>query len=67
MIDGTVLAVVGAIVTALVVLVGNLYVRLARLERSNRTLWAWSRAVLDLYYRYRTDGSPDPPPLPNDD
>lgn len=67
MIDGSVLVVVGAIVTALVVLVGHLYVRMGRLERSNRKLWAWSRALLDLYYRHRAPGSPDPAPLPDDD
>lgn len=61
------LTVIGVVVTALCALVGHLYVRVGRLERINRRLWAWARKHLDLYYRHRQPGAPDPDPLPDDE
>lgn len=26
-------------------------------------LWLYCRGLIDLYYRYRRDGSPEPPPM----
>lgn len=38
-----------------------------RIEREyNRRLWDYCRRLLDLYYRHRTPGSPDPDPLPRE-
>ena len=39
---------------------------LAKERAYNRLLWVWSRSILDLYYRFRIDGSPEPPPLPEE-
>lgn len=33
----------------------------------NRRLWEWARHHLDLYYRHRRDGAPDPEPIPEED
>ena len=33
----------------------------------NRRLWQYCRHILDLYYRHRRDGSPDPAPIPEED
>lgn len=54
-----------ALVSTLGVVVSNLYTRVSALERRERDLWAWARAVVDLYYRYRKEGSPDPPDMPD--
>ena len=55
------------------VLVAQLYARVQHLEAKveqgqsyNRDLWAYCRRLLDLYYRHRRDGSPDPDPLPDE-
>ncbi|MGC4106041.1 MAG: hypothetical protein QM753_06760 [Thermomicrobiales bacterium] len=32
----------------------------------NQRLWAYCRRLMDLYYRNRRDGAPDPEPLPDD-
>lgn len=62
----TALGVVGAAaVTAVGVVLGLLYKRIARLEASERATWWWARIIADLYYRYRREGSPDLPPPPN--
>ena len=71
-------AVIGAVLTALIalfgVLIGQLYSRISRLESAvhkaesyNHRMWAWARAMLDLYYRWRKDNAPDPEPLPSED
>lgn len=49
------------------VIVAQLARRLDRLERDNRALWAYCRRLLDLYYRHRQPGAPDPDPLPDID
>ena len=78
---GVVLTFAGVVVVALGALVGVLFKRIsdveqrvlvaedrARLaERHTDRLWSWARALLDMYYRYRRDDSPDPPPLPDAD
>ena len=48
------------------VLYGQLMPRVNTLEETNRSLWSYTRRVLDLYYRHRRDGAPDPPDLPTD-
>lgn len=56
--------------TALVNIAGRLRIveeDLAKERAYNRLLWVWSRSILDLYYRFRIDGSPDPPPLPEEE
>ncbi len=30
----------------------------------NRRMWLWARRHVDLYYRWRRDGAPDPEPIP---
>lgn len=76
---GTVAVSPGAIVAALAVggtLVGvlfqQLFQRLGALEaeirlvrRDNIELWDYCRRLLDLYYRHRKDGAPEPPELPD--
>lgn len=52
--------------TLLGVLYTQLIGRVGHLEDANRSLWAYTRRLLDLYYRHRGPGSPDPPPLPDD-
>lgn len=54
-------------------LIGHLYSRLNRLEDElkgarayNMILWEWARNLIDLYYRYRKDGAPDPDPIPKE-
>ena len=32
----------------------------------NRALWLYCRSLIDLYYRHRADGAPDPAPLPKE-
>lgn len=55
-------------------LIGQLYSRIHKLEtdiiksrRYNRKMWVWARRHIDLYYRYRREGSPEPEPLPDDE
>lgn len=75
MVDFTiVISVVAVAVGALGALVGQLYSRTARLEREvraarsySRRLWSWARAHVDLYYRNRREGAPDPTPIPDED
>ena len=59
--------------TLLGVLSGHILGRVHGLEgqlddmrQYNRELWAYTRRLLDLYYRHRRDGSPDPDPLPEE-
>lgn len=78
MTEGNVLTVAGVVVAALLalfgVLIGQLYARIARLENrvnsevdySNR-LWAYTRGLLDLYFRHRKTTGPDPGPIPERD
>ena len=40
--------------------------RLSEVENDNRTLWSYCRRLLDLYYRHRQPGAPDPDPLPDE-
>ena len=73
----SIIAGAAAVITAGLALLGallaQLYSRVQHLEddvkaaRSyNRDLWAYCRRLLDLYYRHRRDGSPDPDPLPDE-
>lgn len=55
------------------VLSGHILARVHGLEEQlddmrqyNRELWTYTRRLLDLYYRHRRDGSPDPDPLPDE-
>lgn len=64
----------GVILGAFGALIAQLYLRTSRLEREiqkansyNRRMWQWARRHLDLYYRHRIPGSPDPVPIPDED
>ena len=66
-------AIIAAGLALIGVLVAQLYARVQHLEAKveqgqsyNRDLWAYCRRLLDLYYRHRRDGSPDPDPLPDE-
>ena len=56
-----------ALVSGMLAAIIPLYVRVAKIENYNKRLWAYCRGLLDLYYRHRKDGAPDPAPLPDDD
>lgn len=71
MIEASVLAFAGIIVTGVLtafgVLIGHQARRISDVEgrvetakRQNHRLWLAYRTLLDLYYRYRTPGAPDP-------
>lgn len=71
----TLLTVLGSIIVALMtvggVVLGNIASRLRAVESDlkkerayNRIVWFWARALLDLYYKWRIEGAPEPPPLP---
>lgn len=54
-------------------LLGHFYSRLNNLEDDlksarayNLVLWEWARKQVDLYYRYRQEGAPDPDPIPKE-
>ncbi len=65
----------GAVIAAALALIGTLLghqaARIAALEQrldatdewTNR-LWTYLRGLIDLYFRHRQDGAPDPPPIP---
>lgn len=64
-------AVMAAVITLFGVLYGHLYRQIDELrdelraaDAHNREMWAYCRRLLDLYYRHRRDGAPDPDPLP---
>ncbi len=64
--------VIAAALTLIGVLIGHQAHRIADLERRQddaddylRRLWIWGRDLLDLYFRHRRDGAPDPPPIPS--
>lgn len=60
------LGVVGAAaVTAVGVVLGLLYRRIAKLEERDRKTWWWARLVVDMYYKYRRTDAPDLPPPPH--
>lgn len=61
----TALGIVGAAaVTAIGVVLGLLYRRIAKLEQRDRDTWWWARLIADMYYRYRRADAPDLPPPP---
>lgn len=69
-INDTLVIAAGAGISGFVV---QLYLRMGRVEAelskaqtAHRNLWAYCRALIDLYYRHRKDGSPDPGPLPEE-
>lgn len=39
---------------------------ISALEGRNDNLWRSHRRLIDLYYRWRKDGAPDPEPMPSD-
>ena len=62
--------IITAIATIAVVVAKELFDRLENLEKDNRrlnelnlNLYYWTRRHIDLYYRYRREGAPDPEPL----
>lgn len=59
------LGVVGAsAVTAVGVVLGLLWRRIAGLEARERATWWWARLIADMYYRHRKPDAPDLPPPP---
>ncbi len=67
----TLLVVAATIIVGLLGVLGvgvtQLSTRVERLEGYNHRLWAYTRYLLDLYYRHRSPDAPDPAPLPDDD
>lgn len=66
-------AIIVAGITVVGALLGHLYTRLNGLEETlksarayNMLLWEWARKQVDLYYRFRRDGAPDPDPIPKE-
>ena len=66
-------AIIVAGITVTGALLGHFYSRLHGLEESlksarayNLLLWEWARKQVDLYYRYRQEGAPDPDPIPKE-
>lgn len=66
-------AIIVAGIGAMGALLGHLYSRLNWLEGElkgarvyNILLWEWARRHIDLYYRYRQEGAPDPEPIPKE-
>ena len=62
------LALIGAVLTFLGVLISQLYARINRLEdkldllsAENNRMWRWARSLLDYGYRYRRPEAPEPP------
>lgn len=71
-----VLTFVGVVATAVLAALGTLIatqakriteveVRIDEAEEYNDEMWEWGREQLDMYYRYRKDGAPNPKPIPN--
>lgn len=67
----------GVIVTAVSTVFGIILkimsTRIAEIEEEservmgyNRRLWNWAREHLDLYYRHRKEGAPNPAPIPHE-
>ena len=46
--------------------IGEIEEESERVMGYNRRLWNWAREHLDLYYRYRKEGSPNPVPIPHE-
>lgn len=40
---------------------------LAQADEFSQRLWKYCRHILDMYYKHRKDGAPDPPELPQKD
>ncbi len=64
---GAVLILVGTLATIVAHRLSELEKRIVKAESYNRRLWLWARAHIDLYYRWRRDGAPDPLPLPDEE
>lgn len=62
-----------ACATAGAVIIGHFYSRLNAIEDElkkaqhyNRKMWTWAREHIELYYKYRQEGAPDPKPIPEE-
>lgn len=74
--DSVALAVITVLGTLIVGLIGAfayLWQRIGKIETDlsrqrdyNHRLWAYCRKLLDLYYRHRREGAPDPDELPEE-
>lgn len=64
---GAVLALVGVLIARLFERIAKLEGRLSTADDYNRVLWMWARTHIDLYYRHRKPGAPDPKPIPERD
>jgi hypothetical protein len=66
--------VIAAALSLIGILLGHQAARIDALERRQdrsdaylRRLWLWARRTVDLYYRHRVEGAPDPDPIPTED
>lgn len=58
-----ILTLMGAVLTQLLVRVGNLEKKLESEQSRLKILWGAFRKLIDMYYRYRKPEAPDPPEL----
>lgn len=58
-----ILTLMGAVLTQLLIRVGNLEKKLAHEQSRLKILWGAFRKLIDMYYRYRKPEAPDPPEL----
>ena len=58
-----ILTLMGAVLTQLLIRVGNLEKKLEHEQSRLKILWGAFRKLIDMYYRYRKPEAPDPPEL----
>ena len=76
--ETTLIVVLGSVIVGFLTLGGvvlnNISQRLRVVEEDlikerarNRMLWNWGRTILDMYYKWRLEGAPDPPDPPKEE
>lgn len=58
-----ILTLMGAVLTQLLIRVGNLEKKLEHEQSKVKILWGTFRKLLDMYYKFRKTEAPDPPEL----
>lgn len=58
-----ILTLMGAVLTQLLIRVGNLEKKLENEQSRVKILWGAFRKLVDMYYRFRKPDAPDPPEL----
>lgn len=58
-----ILTLMGAVLTQLLIRVGNLEKKLEHEQSRLKILWGAFRKLIDMYYRHRKPEAPDPPEL----